>query len=153
MINETEKDDYMVYVPYMPNFGENSIEAEIVREKDGLPYIGYTTCMGVERRKVYDLNKKKFTGEMEEVAFFRAYSSPRVLTILSNFRIEMTLSYPVGQCPWHAGDTLKFTGEFLGNFANSPSDICVERFADDQVYTKLSETWFNKYVDDPNGEM
>lgn len=152
MINETEKDDYMAYVPYMPNFRETSIAAEIVREKDGLPYIGYTTCMGVEIRKVYDLDKKEFTGEMEEVAFFRAYSSPRVLTNLSNLRIEMTLSYPVGQCPWHAGDTLKFTGEFLGNFANS-SDVCVERWTDDHVYAKLSEKWFNKYVDDPNGGM
>lgn len=152
MINETEKDDYMAYVPYMPNLRENSIEAEIVREKDGLPYIGYTTCIGVERRKVYDLDKKEFTGEMEEVAFFRAYSSPRVLTNLSNLRIEMALSYPVGQCPWHAGDILKFTGKFIGNFANS-SDVCVERWTDDQVYMKLSEKWFNKYVDDPNSEM
>lgn len=135
----------------MINETDCSIEAEIEREKDRLPYIGYTTCIGVEIRKVYDLDKKEFTGEMEEVAFFRAYSSPRVLTNLSNLRIEMTLSYPVGQCPWHAGDILKFTGEFLGNFANSPSDICVKRWADDQVYTKLSETWFNKYVDDPNG--
>ena len=131
----------------MINETDCSIEAKIVREKDGLPYIGYTTCIGVERRKVYDLDKKEFTGEMEEVAFFRPYASPRVLTNLSNFRIEMALSYPVGQCPWHAGDILKFTGEFLGNFANSSSDVCVERWTDDHVYTKLSEIWFNKYVD------
>lgn len=105
---------------------------------------GFCVCSSIEIRKVYDYEKREYTGEFEECAFFRYYAVPTVLS--SDFRTEAFVSYPVGACPWHIGDLLEVKGSYFENLVKSSNDVIIERYTTQEKVTALSDAWYDENV-------
>lgn len=118
-----------------------------VKYSDYPPLRSYTVCSSVEIRKVYDYEKRKFTGELEECAFFRSYSVPAELRTPCS--TEVFMAYPVGSCPWHVGDLLEMEGHYVENLIRSVGDV---RVAQDNTETgekvvTLTDEWYVRTMD------
>lgn len=111
------------------------------------PLRSYTICSSVEIRRVYDYEKRKFTGELEECAFFRSYAVP--FNLRTYCSTEVVMAYPVGSCPWQVGDLLKTEGYYVENLIQSVEDVEVKQNdpnTGEKVIT-LSDDWCVRVMD------
>ena len=123
---------------------ETTSEITHVEYVNGLPLRSYSVCTSVEIRKVYDYEKRAFTGELEECAFFRSYATPDSLR--TNCSTEMFIVYPVGSCPWNVGDLVKTEGHYVENLIKCAVDVELKHYDGDtgEKVVCLSEDWFSR---------
>lgn len=108
------------------------------------PLRSYTICSSVEIRKIYDYEKREFTGELEECAFFKSYSVP--IELRTPCSTQVFMAYPVGSCPWQVGDLLKTEGCYVENLVQSIKDIEVKQYNADtgEKVVALSNDWYDR---------
>ena len=124
------------------NRKETTPEILKVKNSNYPPLRSYTICSSVEIRKVYDYEKREFTGELEECAFFRSYLVPAELRTPCS--TEVFMAYPVGSCPWQVGDLLKTEGYYVENLVQSVKDVEVKQNNTDtgEKVVCLSDDWY-----------
>lgn len=141
----------VVYCIHKVENRKEAITPEILKVNNSNcpPLRSYTVCSSVEIRKVYDFEKRKFTGELEECAFFRSYAVPVELRTICSCSTELFIAYPVGSCPWHVGDLLEMEGHYVENLIRSVGDVRVAQNnteTGEKVVT-LSDDWYVRVMD------
>lgn len=135
----------VVYCVHKVEDRKEGVDSEILyanKNANCSPLRSYTVCSSVEIRKVYDFEKRKFTGELEECAFFRSYAVP--VELRTTCSTELFIAYPVGSCPWHVGDLLEMEGHYVENLIQSVGDVEVKgnnTKTGEKVVT-LSDDWY-----------
>lgn len=140
----------VVYCVHKVEDRKESADSEILyvgKNANCPPLRSYTICSSVEIRKVYDYEKRKFTGELEECAFFRSYSVP--VDLRTPCSTEVFMAYPVGSCPWQVGDLLKTEGYYVENLVQSVKDVEVKQNNTDtgEKVVCLSDDWYVRVMD------
>lgn len=137
----------VVYCVHKVEDRKDGVDSEITyvsKNANYPPLRSYTICSSVEIRKVYDYEKREFTGELEECAFFRSYSVP--VDLRTPCSTEVFMAYPVGSCPWQVGDLLKTEGYYVENLVQSVKDIEVKQNNTDtgEKVVCLSDDWYDR---------